>query len=108
MKWLLTLPELKQLVNIFVNLDFQKNFCYLLSGPLGSGKTQFVKFMALELGIKKTVTSPTFNIANIYLFKKNGNSQELVHVDCYRLHSTSENDILEIQALIKQKMCCIE
>jgi tRNA A37 threonylcarbamoyladenosine biosynthesis protein TsaE len=29
-------------------------------------------------------------------------------VDCYRLHSTSENDILEIQALIKQKMCCIE
>ena len=36
-----------------------------LSGNLGSGKTAFVKAVALALGIKESVTSPTFVIEKI-------------------------------------------
>lgn len=40
----------------------------LLSGPLGSGKTTFVKGLAKALGIEKAVKSPTYTYVNAYLF----------------------------------------
>lgn len=52
-----------------------------LIGDLGSGKTVFVKGAAKALGIKDLITSPTFNIVQIYLNKK-----KLYHFDLYRLN----------------------
>lgn len=54
----------------------------LLQGPLGSGKTTFVKALARALGIKKTVVSPTFTLCHEYGI--------LIHLDCYRLKSPEE------------------
>ena len=37
-----------------------------LSGTLGSGKTSFTKALAKELGVSRTVTSPTFVLMQQY------------------------------------------
>lgn len=60
-----------------------------LTGPLGAGKTAFVKGLAAGLGIDPaTVSSPTFVIANQY----RGRDHALAHVDLYRLESAAELD----------------
>jgi tRNA threonylcarbamoyladenosine biosynthesis protein TsaE len=56
-----------------------------LHGDLGGGKTCFVQGLAAALGIKRTVTSPTFIIVNEYKGEK-----PLFHVDLYRLDSSRE------------------
>jgi len=56
-----------------------------LSGNLGSGKTTFVKGLALGLGIKHTITSPTFVLFKVYSVKHK-TIKQLVHVDCYRVN----------------------
>ena len=55
----------------------------LLIGDLGAGKTTFVKGVALGLGIKKVITSPTFVIMKMYDVKLRG-IKKLVHIDTYR------------------------
>jgi tRNA threonylcarbamoyladenosine biosynthesis protein TsaE len=60
----------------------------VLSGPLGAGKTRFVKGLASGLGIPASrVQSPTFVIAQ-ELPRPGGGV--LVHVDCYRVGSEAE------------------
>lgn len=53
-----------------------------LVGDLGGGKTALVKSLAKGLGIKQTVTSPTFNIHRSYL---SPSGIKLEHFDLYRL-----------------------
>jgi len=53
----------------------------LLSGPLGAGKTVFVKGLASSLGIDpEEVTSPSFTLVNPYEARL-----RLYHVDLFRL-----------------------
>lgn len=53
----------------------------LLDGPLGAGKTVFVKGMAAALGIDpEEVTSPSFTLVNPYAGRL-----PLFHLDLYRL-----------------------
>ncbi len=57
-----------------------------LVGPLGAGKTEWVKGLAEGLGVEAgLVTSPTFVIASAY-----PGSRPLAHVDFYRLESETE------------------
>jgi tRNA threonylcarbamoyladenosine biosynthesis protein TsaE len=59
-----------------------------LCGPLGAGKTLFVKGLAEGLGVDPAgVTSPTFAIAAEYRF---GADRRLVHADLYRLADAAE------------------
>ena len=60
--------------------SLQGNEVIFLYGPLGAGKTHFVKGLALGLGFSGNVFSPTFNILNIYDGEKN-----LHHFDMYRI-----------------------
>jgi tRNA threonylcarbamoyladenosine biosynthesis protein TsaE len=53
----------------------------LLDGPLGAGKTVFVKGLASALGIDpEEVTSPSFTLVNPYAARL-----PLFHIDLYRL-----------------------
>src|ERR1051325_3643540 len=69
----------------------------LLSGPLGAGKTLFVKGICAALGVaEEDVTSPSFTLVNPY----NGRLQ-LYHLDLYRLdegasaaHAVDLDDLL--------------
>jgi len=58
-----------------------------LAGPLGAGKTVFVKGLAEGLGVEKAqpVTSPTFVLLNKYQGR-----MPLYHFDAYRLRSAAE------------------
>ena len=54
----------------------------LLSGPLGAGKTVFVKGLATGLGLDPAeVSSPSFTLVNRY----NEGRLRLYHIDLYRL-----------------------
>jgi len=53
----------------------------LLSGPLGAGKTLFVKGICAALGVaEEDVTSPSFTLVNPYTGRL-----QLYHIDLYRL-----------------------
>ncbi|HBB54181.1 MAG: ATPase [Parcubacteria group bacterium GW2011_GWA1_40_21] len=60
-----------------------------LYGDLGSGKTAFTQEAAKCLGVKETVTSPTFVIEKIYKLDHQ-NFDHLIHIDAYRLGSGNE------------------
>lgn len=59
----------------------------VLSGDLGAGKTHFVQGVAQGLGIRDSVTSPTFNILLCYQGEE---GIPLYHFDLYRLESSDE------------------
>jgi len=63
-----------------------------LEGPLGSGKTMFVRGLAAGLQIDpSSVSSPTFVIANEYTGRgPHGEPCLLIHADLYRVESTAE------------------
>lgn len=69
----------------------------LLSGPLGAGKTIFVKGLASALGLDpEEVTSPSFTLVNPYAGRLS-----LYHIDLYRLdegvsaaHAVDLDDLL--------------
>ncbi len=78
-----------------------------LNGPMGAGKTTLVQGLALALGIKETVNSPTFTMMNEY----HSGRLPLYHLDLYRLSEDADtvSDLLaaELDQFIDQKMIAI-
>ena len=56
-----------------------------LAGPLGAGKTQLVRGLALGVGAEGRVTSPTYKLVNEY-----SGRIRLYHVDAYRLRGAGD------------------
>ena len=75
-----------------------------LVGDLGAGKTQFVKGLAVGLGIKDLITSPTFVMLKKYsTSNKKPDTSNLIHIDCYRLSNPQELLALGWSELIQNK-----
>jgi len=64
----------------------------LLEGPLGAGKTAFVRLVAEALGVSHGVRSPSFTIANIYQGRVTVN-----HLDLYRLDGEEDEDVFALE-----------
>ena len=74
-------------------------------GNLGTGKTAFTRGLAKGLGIKESVTSPTYTIVNEYLSGR----MPLFHFDMYRLGSSDELfDIGWEDYLDRNGICAVE
>lgn len=58
-------------------------------GPLGAGKTTFTKSLAAELGVERTVKSPSYTLVREY----NDGRLPLYHIDLYRLQ---EEDVIDL------------
>lgn len=63
----------------------------LLVGPLGAGKTTFVRMLAIDLGVTDQVRSPSFTIANVY-----DGPIPVNHLDLYRLDGVEDEDVLAL------------
>src|SRR5699024_6428946 len=57
-----------------------------LEGDIGAGKTTFTQGLAVGLGVKRNVTSPTFTIIKEYQGRI-----PLYHMDVYRLEDAEED-----------------
>ncbi|PSO45385.1 MAG: tRNA (adenosine(37)-N6)-threonylcarbamoyltransferase complex ATPase subunit type 1 TsaE [Parcubacteria group bacterium SW_6_46_9] len=59
------------------------------SGPLGAGKTEFIRGLLRSAGIESAVTSPTYTIETVYKLPKTS-FDHAYHVDAYRLEDGSD------------------
>lgn len=77
------LPTLaKQLIQLYSDSTI-----FAFYAPMGAGKTTFIKTLCAELGVKDSISSPTFSIVNEYLA---ANRKKIFHFDFYRIKSLSE------------------
>lgn len=63
------------------------NKVFAFYGDMGAGKTTFIKAICEVLGVKETITSPTFAIVNEY---KSGSGDPIFHFDFYRINKLEE------------------
>ena len=76
-----------------------------LSGDLGAGKTEFARaFVSILAGKVVKVTSPTYNIVQIYEIK----GQKIYHFDLYRLESAEELYEIGFEEALEGGICLIE
>jgi tRNA threonylcarbamoyladenosine biosynthesis protein TsaE len=68
----------------------------VLAGPLGSGKTTFVRGYAHALGVVHPVTSPSYTLVHHYTCGPGAPIALLLHADLWRLTSASELDDLAL------------
>lgn len=72
-----------------------------MSGDLGAGKTTFTKGLAKALGMKCTITSPTFTILKSY----EDNDVVLHHIDAYRLEGITQD--LGFEEVFEEDAICV-
>lgn len=78
----------------------------LFYGEMGAGKTTFIKQICKKLGVKDTISSPTFSIVNEYQLSS---GQTVYHFDFYRLNNESEAlDIGIEEYFYSNHLCLIE
>lgn len=68
-------------------LDQTQSRIFLFYGSMGVGKTTFIKALVKILGVKDTVSSPTFSLVNEY---KTNENKSVFHFDFYRINDEVE------------------
>lgn len=89
--------------------NLSKSTILAFRGDLGSGKTflcrQIIKFLC---GSDVIVTSPTFNLLQIYNSLKFNQQDDVYHFDLYRLKYLEESYEIGLQEALNDKICLIE
>ena len=81
---------------------------FAFEGPMGAGKTTFIKKLVEEMGSADIVNSPTFAIVNVYDVE-HPQKGEVYHFDCYRLKDLREAiDLGTEEYLYSGNYCFIE
>ncbi len=76
-----------------------------LVGPLGSGKTQFVKGIVSEIGAAAAVTSPTFTLIHEYT----GGRVPIYHFDFFRIEDRQSAERLWLdEYFFGDGICAVE
>ncbi len=91
-----------KILNLF-NHSTTQPLIFALQGELGAGKTQFVKGLALALGIKDNIVSPTFTIVREYPYLRRTVLRKLMfyHLDTWRLEKGEELLVLGLEKMLK-------
>ena len=93
--------ETKKIAKDFAKL-LKSGDVVALFGDLGSGKTVFVKGLARSLGIKTTITSPTFVLIKSYPIYRAQKSLSFYHLDLYRVSGTKDIKSLGLKELFSK------
>lgn len=85
----ISLSDLSQLPAVAKKLlqSFDGEKIVAFHGPMGAGKTTLIKAICEELGVKDTISSPTYSIVNEYRTVK---GEKVYHFDFYRIKSVDE------------------
>ena len=97
-----SLSDLEQFADSFVIALVPRAWATVvaLHGELGAGKTTLSQMIATRLGVTDMVQSPTFVIMKSYPITKDPRFTKLVHIDLYRIESTSELEVLKFNELL--------
>jgi len=91
--------EMHELARLLVR-GWKAGDVVLLEGPLGAGKTTFVRGALKALGWFGDVRSPSFNLLQIY-----ETEPQVAHADLYRVKSA---DGIGLEAYLDSHLCFIE
>ncbi|MDR2429972.1 MAG: tRNA (adenosine(37)-N6)-threonylcarbamoyltransferase complex ATPase subunit type 1 TsaE [Puniceicoccales bacterium] len=75
-----------------------ENTTLALHGPIGAGKTTFVRGLARAYGITRPIPSPTHALFALYETP----ARQLVHMDAYRLNTPAEADALMLWDILRE------
>jgi tRNA threonylcarbamoyladenosine biosynthesis protein TsaE len=79
---------------------------FAFHGEMGAGKTTFIHALCGVMGVKGTVSSPTFSIINQYATATGGT---IYHMDLYRLKDENEAVNAGVEdGLYSQNICLVE
>ncbi len=85
-----SLDETKKLAYAFASSIDSKGKFITLTGDIGAGKTQFIRYVLEFLNVKDKVTSPSFVILNEY----KSDLCPIYHFDLYRLEEKGLKSII--------------
>jgi tRNA threonylcarbamoyladenosine biosynthesis protein TsaE len=104
MEFVFTLDEINSVAQKVLALNPSK--IILFNGPMGAGKTTFIKALSRVLGVNVPTSSPTFSLVNEYSL---ADGRLLYHFDMYRLKDESEAYDMGIdEYLYSGEWCFIE
>ena len=78
--------------------EYANRYIWAFYAPMGAGKTTLIARICKQMGVKDTVTSPTFSIMNEY----NANGKMIYHMDWYRLEDEAEAIRTGIEAAMEE------
>ena len=81
-----SLEDINSVAKQFIEL-IGEHHVFAMYGPMGVGKTTFVKAVCEALGVEDTINSPTFAIVNEYRTPKD---KVVYHFDFYRIEDVQE------------------
>lgn len=95
----------KELWQKYEKYSGKRPIIFALEGPMGAGKTQFTKGLALAMGIKEEVVSPTFNLVLEYYSNLHLDSHcpLLTHIDSWRMQNPNELLTLGFNETVQNK-----
>ncbi len=102
-KFCLDEKNIDKVANFIIEL-FIKRKTLLLFGELGSGKTSLVKEIGRYINIKDNISSPSYNLLNIY----DSDYGEIYHYDFYRLNNKEELLQLDFHHALENNLAIIE
>ena len=85
-----TLEDTKKLAKFFAQAIDKDGLFVTLTGDIGAGKTQFIRYVLEYLNVKEKITSPSFVILNEY----KSDLCSIYHFDLYRLEEKGLKSIV--------------
>lgn len=100
-----SLDDLDRAAREFVGLMGDETV-YAFHGPMGAGKTTFIRALAKALGVEEDMAnSPSFSIINEY--RSDTTAELIYHFDLYRLESIDEALEIGVEAYFDSGALCL-
>ena len=94
------LSDINAISNLLIQ-DFSTKIIRI-DGDMGTGKTTLISSLCKSLGVKETISSPTFSLVNTYHI---GN-EKIYHFDFYRLKNENEAIDFGIEEYLESGNIC--
>ena len=94
------LSDISAISNLLIQ-DFSTKVIRI-DGDMGTGKTTLISSLCKSLGVKETISSPTFSLVNTYHI----GDEKIYHFDFYRLKNENEAIDFGIEEYLESGNIC--